>query len=88
MKILLFPLSDMTQEPHAGLIIQTPRHLKRPCSPGRYLIGDCWASAAAFPPAGALPEVLAWKRVPVHEKENIYAPGHLVSSNAFSTFVV
>lgn len=55
MKILLFPLSDVTRGPQAGLINWSLWHLKRQSSPGRRMACDCSVPSYCIPTSPASP---------------------------------
>lgn len=73
MKILLFPISDMTRGPQAGLIHWSPWHLKRQCSPGRGNVGDEWSLWRHSHRSWAISVELGYRQVSFLVEENIHA---------------
>lgn len=73
MKILLFPLSDMTWGPQAGLNNWSPWYLKRECSPGKGSAGDHCSQWLCSHRPWAISEELGDKQVSFLVEENIHA---------------
>lgn len=73
MKILLFPLSDMTWGPQAGFVHWSPRHLKRECSPGKGSAGGHWSQWLCSHQPWAISEEQGDKQVSFLVEENIHA---------------